>query len=89
MACSHSASIFVLKRLITARLPGLEPGDRRWLERLAIVGGRITPDFLVAAFPPTERREADEVLAHLTRLGWIVRREPLNEPSSVCNSCSS
>ena len=42
------------------RFAALEPGDRKWLERLAVGGGRISPDFLVRAFPPTTRAEIDE-----------------------------
>lgn len=64
-----------LDRLIRERLAALEPGERIWLERLAVVGGRITPEFLVAAFPPTRRGEVDDVLARLTRTGWLVPAE--------------
>ncbi|HEX6884715.1 MAG TPA: protein kinase [Planctomycetota bacterium] len=64
-----------LDRLIRERLAALEPGERIWLERLAVVGGRITPEFLLAAFPPTRRGEVDDVLARLTRKGWLVPAE--------------
>ncbi|MEM7311124.1 MAG: protein kinase [Planctomycetota bacterium] len=61
-----------LQTLIAARLRGLEPELRRWLERLAIVGGRIEPDFLLRAFPPTTREEIDELFPRLVREGWLV-----------------
>jgi len=61
-----------LDKLIKERLGALEPHERTWLERLAVVGARITPDFLQTAFPPTGRAEVDEVLALLVRKGWLV-----------------
>lgn len=61
-----------LERLIQERLAALEPDERTWLERLSVVGGRLTPEFLLAAFPPTRRGEIDDVLARLTRAGWLV-----------------
>ncbi|MSR63759.1 MAG: hypothetical protein EXS08_15135 [Planctomycetes bacterium] len=61
-----------LERLIRERLRALEPTERIWLERLCVVGGRIEPEFLMAAFPPTKRVEIDEVLARLVRKGWLV-----------------
>jgi tetratricopeptide (TPR) repeat protein len=58
---------------VTARrLRELDAGDRKWVERLAVVGGRIEPDFLLRAFPPTGRAEVDGVLARLVRGGWLV-----------------
>jgi hypothetical protein len=64
-----------LDRLLRERLTALETGERIWLERLSVVGGRLTPEFLVAAFPPTKRVEVDDVLARLTRKGWLVPAE--------------
>jgi hypothetical protein len=61
-----------LEKLIQERLDALEPDERTWLERLSVVGGRLQPEFLLAAFPPTRRGEIDEVLARLTRKGWLV-----------------
>ena len=61
-----------LDGIVTERVRALAPTDRRWLQRLAVVGGRIAPDFLQRAFPPTGRAEIDEVLARLVRLGWLV-----------------
>jgi predicted ATPase len=61
-----------LERLIQERLDALEPDERTWLERLSVVGGRLVPDFLMAAFPPTKRGEIDDVLARLTKKGWLV-----------------
>jgi tetratricopeptide (TPR) repeat protein len=61
-----------LDRLIQERVAALEPDERTWLERLSVVGGRLTPEFLIAAFPPTRRGEVDDVLARLVRKGWLV-----------------
>ena len=61
-----------LDKLIKERLGALEPEERTWLERLAVVGARITPEFLLGAFPPTGRAEVDDVLARLVRKGWLV-----------------
>ena len=61
-----------LDRLIQERVAALEPDERTWLERLAVAGGHLTPEFLVTAFPPTRRREIDDVLARLVRKGWLV-----------------
>jgi len=61
-------------RMIAERFRALDAGDRLWLERLAVVGGRIDPEFLVQAFPPTRRVEVDEVLTRLVRNGWLVAR---------------
>ncbi len=61
-----------LGRMMRERFLALEPADRHWLERLAVVGGRISPQFLTQTFPPTGRAEIDEVLARLVRLGWLV-----------------
>jgi protein kinase-like protein/AAA ATPase-like protein len=61
-----------LDKLIQERLGALEPDERTWLERLSVVGGRITPEFLMLAFPPTKRGEIDDILAHLVRKGWLV-----------------
>ncbi len=61
-----------LDRLIQQRVAALEPDERTWLERLSVVGGRLTPEFLLAAFPPTRRGEIDDVLARLVRKGWLV-----------------
>jgi hypothetical protein len=61
-----------LEKLIQERLDALEPDERTWLERLSVVGGRLVPEFLLAAFPPTKRGEIDDVLARLTKKGWLV-----------------
>ncbi len=61
-----------LDKLLRERFRALEPAERRWLERLCVVGGRIEPGFLVRAFPPTTASEIDVVLARLVRLGWLV-----------------
>ena len=61
-----------LGRMVSERFQALDDDDRRWLGRLAVVGGRIAPDFLTRTFPPTGRAEIDEVLARLVRSGWLV-----------------
>jgi len=61
-----------LDRIVTERFQTLRPEDRLWLERLSVVGGRIAPDFLPLAFPPSNRAEIDETLARLVHLGWLV-----------------
>ncbi|MCZ6597811.1 MAG: protein kinase [Planctomycetota bacterium] len=61
-----------LDKLIAERFGQLAAEDRRWLERLAVVGGRIAADFLTRTFPPTSRAEIDQVLARLVRSGWLV-----------------
>ena len=43
-----------------------------WLERLAVVGRRIVPEFLEHAFPPTTRVELDRLLTRLVQAGWLV-----------------
>ena len=49
----------------------LAPNLRHWLERVAVVGGRIEPEFLRRTFAPTTRAEIDEVLAELVARGWL------------------
>ncbi len=61
-----------LDRLIRERFRALEPSERIWLERMSVVGGRLQPEFLVRAFPPTKRSEIDACLASLVRKGWLV-----------------
>ncbi len=59
-------------RIVTERLARLEPGERLWLERIAVVGTRIGPEFLMRAFSPTGRAEIDAVLSALVRGNWLV-----------------
>ena len=61
-----------MQTLIAGRLSDLAPELRRWLERLAVIGGRIEPEFVIAAFPPSSRKEVDDLLAGLVRTGWLV-----------------
>jgi len=60
-----------LDRLIRERLRALEPDERRWLERLSVVGGRIQLPYLERAFPSSPG-EIDGVLARLVQKGWLV-----------------
>lgn len=50
----------------------LAPADRRWLARMAVAGGRIRADFLLAAWPHKDPARLDESLARLTAAGWLV-----------------
>jgi tetratricopeptide (TPR) repeat protein len=61
-----------LQTLIAERLAHVPHELRRWLERLAVIGGRIEPSFVLATFPPTSRQEVDDLLARLVRQGWLV-----------------
>ncbi len=61
-----------LARTIRDRYRDLGNEERLWLDRLAVVGGRIEPDFLVRAFQPSLRPEIDRVLTDLVRRGWLV-----------------
>jgi tetratricopeptide (TPR) repeat protein len=60
-----------LSTSIRERLARLGPDSRRWLERFAVVGGRLEPEFLMRTFPPCERTEIDAVLTELVRRGWL------------------
>lgn len=61
-----------LARAIQESYKRLSVNERSWLRRLAVVGGRIEPEFLSSAFAPGERAEVDQVLARLVREAWIV-----------------
>jgi len=61
-----------LPKLIAERYRALPPELRRWLRRLAIMGGRIETDFLLEAFPETPRAEIEDVLGRLVRAEWII-----------------
>ncbi len=50
----------------------LAPPDRRWLARMAVAGGRIRADFLIAAWPHKDPAQLDESLARLSAAGWLV-----------------
>jgi len=73
-----------LNKSIADRFKRLRPLARRWVGRLAVVGGRIDPEFLARAFPNTPRPEIDEILSELARRGWIVaagRRYRFSRPA--------
>ena len=61
-----------LHKAISESYRGLPAGDRTWLRRLAVVGGRIETEFLLRAFPDAKRADVDLVLARLVRSGWLV-----------------
>lgn len=56
---------------IAASYGRLPVADRRWLERLAVAGGRIVPAFLLRAWPGSDAAELDETLARLVAAGWL------------------
>ena len=58
--------------MIQERLAKATTEDREWLERLAIVGGRIETEFLLRAFPQATRGELDLALVRLVNAGWLV-----------------
>lgn len=60
-----------LGEVIAERYARLPASDRLWLRRLAVVGGRIEPEFLRRAFPPTSREELDQLFARLVGAGWL------------------
>ncbi|TDJ66731.1 MAG: hypothetical protein E2O39_15950 [Planctomycetota bacterium] len=62
-----------LSRMIAVGYRSLPAPERLWLQRLAIVGGRIERGFLVRAFPPTTDAEVDAMLADFVRKGWLVK----------------
>jgi len=61
-----------IKQAIEESYKALPTLDRAWLRRLAVVGGRIEPDFLLACFKGTSRAELDELLGRFVKLGWLV-----------------
>ncbi|MCE9594628.1 MAG: protein kinase [Planctomycetes bacterium] len=61
-----------LQQMIGERYQKLPPEDRAWLGRLAVVGGRIDPEYLLRAFQPVTRAEIDSILAKLVRAEWLV-----------------
>jgi serine/threonine protein kinase/tetratricopeptide (TPR) repeat protein len=60
-----------LQKAIRDSFKLLPAGDRTWLRRLAVVGGRIETEFLLKAFPDAKRSEIDPMLARLVRSGWL------------------
>ncbi len=61
-----------LDKLIHERYAALDAELARWVGRLSVVGGRLEPEFLCRAFPPTSRAEIDDVLSALVREEWLV-----------------
>ncbi len=61
-----------IDRTIRERYRALDAALRLWLDRFAVIGGRLEPDFVQRAFPPTERPELDRVFKELVRRGWLV-----------------
>jgi tetratricopeptide (TPR) repeat protein len=61
-----------LRTMIQERARKLSAEERRWLQRLSVVGGRIAPEFLLRAFQGGTRPELDLVLTRLVASGWLV-----------------
>ncbi|MFT7542210.1 MAG: tetratricopeptide (TPR) repeat protein, partial [Gammaproteobacteria bacterium] len=61
-----------LDRLLAERLSVLAAEDRTWLERLAVLGGRIDPALLLLTGVAATHAELDPVLGRLVRLGWLL-----------------
>lgn len=57
---------------IKARFEGLDRPSRTLLARLAVLGGRLTPEVLQRAFPSLREVDLTSRLAELARLGWLV-----------------
>lgn len=58
--------------MIQERLQKASEDDRQWLQRLAVVGGRIEPEFLARAFAEVGPGEIDAALTRLVHSGWLV-----------------
>ena len=61
-----------LRKAIEDSYKALPALNRAWLRRLAVVGGRMEVEFLLACFPGTARADLDQLLARFVRLGWLV-----------------
>lgn len=61
-----------LSAQIVERARALSGLERRWLQRLAVVGGRIDTAFLTRAFEVQDALELERVLARLVETGWLV-----------------
>lgn len=61
-----------LPTLIHQRYQKLPLEDRRWLQRLSIVGGRLSAEFLLRAFQPVSETELAGILGRMVQGGWIV-----------------
>ena len=57
---------------VSERLSDLSGRGRIWLERVAVLGARIDPDVLNAAWPRARAAVRDGCLAELVREGWLV-----------------
>lgn len=60
-----------LARAVDARREALPPRDQVWLERVAVLGGRVALDVVARAFPPAAR-SASQALNRLSKAGWLV-----------------
>jgi len=62
-----------LMQALAQSLRSLPAFERAWLSRLAVVGGRIEPEFLARAFPSAEPAVIADVLTLLVDHGWLER----------------
>ncbi len=60
-----------LQNSIQERIAKLDATDREWLQRLAVVGGRIDQELLERMFPGELGHEIEQHLAELARRGWL------------------
>lgn len=60
-----------LKAQAERRFRELGALERRWLQRLAVVGGRIQVPFLCAAFPSAHEAELERLLERFAAAGWL------------------
>lgn len=63
-------------RLLEARFAALPLEERLWLQRFAIAGQRLEPEFLAHAFGHTTALEVARWLEGFTRAGWLERNGP-------------
>ncbi len=61
-----------LHTLIQDRLLKASTGDREWLQRVSVIGGRIQTSLLERAFADVTAGEIDSKLAQLVHTGWLV-----------------
>ncbi len=61
-----------LKTLTLRRLGELPALERRWLQRMSVVGGRLEVAFLESAFPGTQAAELEQLLTKFERTGWLI-----------------
>jgi len=61
-----------LRRSILERIEELDPRERAWLERCAVLSSHLERPFLARVYPDASPAELDGVLAALRESGWLV-----------------